>query len=218
MAATERFTFPTERAQRTTVLTGTASGHRTRYWELSDHIAYPDIRNIVADYINATISDPANTVRHGWTVTALPSADSPAHERRLLTLTCGGVDTLVVTQFSNDEDDSIELEMLVNTDTANGYSDEQLDFSTELVTATRGTADTADVWSWRIDIGALLTDDADIDFGISDDEFDDLAYALNSRSMADRAPDTSDHSDDLAGDLLAEAYRQLRDADDATVD
>jgi hypothetical protein len=218
MAATERFTFPTERAQRTTVLTGTVSGHRTRYWELSDHIAYPDIRNIVADYVNATISDPANTVRHGWTVAALPAGDSPAHERRLLTLTCGGVDTLVVTEFSNDEDDSIELEMTVNTDMADGYSDEQLDFSTDLVSAARATAGTTDVWSWRIDIGALLTDEAGIDFGITDDEFDDLAYALNSRSMTDRAPDTTDHNDDLAGDLLAEAYQQLRDADDATVD
>ena len=212
------FEFPSDRAARTTLLTGDSPDHRTRFWELSDHLAYPDIRSIVADYINTTISDPANTHRHGWTVTALPVAESAANQRRLLTLACGAVETLYVTEFTSDEDDSIELEMTVNTAIHDGYSDAQLDVATELVTAARGTHPSHDVWTWRIDIGALLTDEVAIDFEIEDDVFDDLAYALNSKAMSEGSPETTDHSDDLAYDLLAEAYRQLQDAGDAATD
>ena len=212
MAATENFTFPTERAERTTLLNGSTSEHRRRFWLLSDHLAYADIRNIVADYINTTISDPANTVRHGWTVGALTHESS--HERVLLTLTCGDLEMLVVTEFTNDDDDSIELEMTVNTDLPEGYSDEQLTISTELVSAARGTYPDHDVWTWRIDIGALLTDEAEVSFGIDDDLFDDLCYSLNSRLMTKSKPAAADHSDDLAADLLAEAYRQLLDTAD----
>lgn len=205
--------FPSDRAERTTLLTGPVPEHRRRYWELSDHLAYTDIRNIVADYINTTIADPANTHRHGWTVDALPSAGTDANQRRLLTLTCGTVETLLVTEFSNEDDDSIELEMTVNTAVHDGYSDAQLEVATELVTAARGTSSSHEVWTWRIDIGALITGDADIDFEIEDDVFDDLAYALNSGAMSEGVSETADHSDDLAYDLLAEAYRQLQDAD-----
>ncbi len=212
MASNPEFSFPSERSQRTTLMSASIPQSRLRYWELSDHIAYPEVRNIVADYINATVSDPAGTQRHRWTVDALrPSSE--AHRRRLLTFTCGDLETLFVTEYSNGEDDTIELEMTVNTDIPDGYTDEQLSVSNDVVTAARGTYEAHDVWTWRIDLGALLGDDADIDFGIDDDLFDDLAYALNSRLMSGEAqPDTHDHSDDLAGDLLAEAYRQLTDA------
>jgi hypothetical protein len=210
------FAFPSDRAERTTLLTGSVPEHRRRFWELSDHVVYPDIRNIVADYINTTISDPVNTHRHGWTVSALPAGDAETNRRRLLTLTCGSVGTLSITEFTNDEDDSIELEMTVNTKVHDGYSDQQLDVATELVRASRGSHPSHEVWTWRIDIGALLTDDVEIDFEIEDEVFDDLAYALNSTAMNESSPDTADSSDDLAHDLLAEAYRQLQDAGSET--
>lgn len=207
-------TFPSDRSQRTTLLAGSVPENRLRFWNLSEHIAYTDLRSIVADYINTTVSDPIGTRRHGWTVEALPQADESTNQRRLLTLTFGGLETLFVTEFTNDEDDSIELEMTVNTDIADGYSGEQLDISTEVVTAARGTYSSHEVWTWRIDLGALLTEDAEVDFGIADDLFDDLAYALNSRLMTESdGPDLTGDSEDLAGDLLAEAYRQLRDAE-----
>nr|WP_296775456.1 hypothetical protein [Rhodococcus sp. (in: high G+C Gram-positive bacteria)] len=212
MASTNNPDFPSDRAQRTTLLTGSAPQDRLNFWALSEHIAYTDIRSIVADYINTTISDPANTERHRWAVEALPPTDAPPNERRLLALTCGTLETLVVTEFTNDEDDSIELEMTVNTALSQDHSGSELDIDTDVVTASKGIYASHDVWSWRIDLGALLTDDSEVDFGIDDDLFDDLAYSLNSTLMAD-TPDVSGHSGDLAGDLLAEAYRQLRDSD-----
>lgn len=209
------FAFPSDRADRTTLLTGSVPENRLLYWALTEHIAYTDIRSIVADYVNTTVSDPVGTRRHGWSIAALPSTDASVGQRRLMTLTCGDLETLYVTEFTNDEDDSIEIEMTVNTDIADGYSGEQLDISTDVVTASRGTYDSHDVWTWKIDLGALLTDDAEVDFGIDDDLFDDLAYALNSRLMSESSgPDLAADSEDLAGDLLAEAYRQLRDAED----
>lgn len=209
------FEFPSDRADRTTLLTGSVPENRLLYWTLSEHIAYTDIRSIVADYLNTTVADPVGTRRHGWTVAALPSTDASPHQRRLLTLACGGLETLFVTEFTNDEDDSIELEMTVNTDIADGYSGDRLEISTEVVTATRGSYASHDVWTWKIDLGALLTDDAEVDFGIDDDLFDDLAYALNSRLMSEsNGPELAADNEDLAADLLAEAYRQLRDAEE----
>ncbi|MGA9872689.1 MAG: hypothetical protein WBQ44_16310 [Rhodococcus sp. (in: high G+C Gram-positive bacteria)] len=214
MASTHEFAFPADRAARTTLLTGSAPAERARFWALSDHIAYPDIKNIVADYINATIPDPAATQGRGWTVAALPPAHRAGTERRLLTLTCGTLDTVVVTEFAG-EDDSIELEMTVETAVPDGFSDERLTVSNEVVTAARGTHGTHETWTWRIDLGALLTDDAEVDFGIEDDMFDDLAYALNISLLHEADADTAEHSDDLAADLLAEAYRQLVDQQSA---
>ncbi|MGB6050307.1 MAG: hypothetical protein WBG14_05510 [Rhodococcus sp. (in: high G+C Gram-positive bacteria)] len=212
MASNPVFTFPADRAQRTTLLSGSSPAERLRFWTLTEHIAYPDVRNIVADYINSTISDPANTQRHRWTVEALTPSESD-HERRLLTVTCGNLETLFVTEYSSEADDTIELEMTVNTAIPGGYTAQQLDISTDVVSATRGSYSSHEVWTWRIDLGALLTDDAEVDFGIDDELFDDLAYTLNSQLMSgDAQPETTAHSEDLASDLLAEAYRQLVDA------
>ena len=164
MASNPVFTFPADRAQRTTLLSGSSPAERLRFWTLTEHIAYPDVRNIVADYINSTISDPANTQRHRWTVEALTPSESD-HERRLLTVTCGNLETLFVTEYSNEADDTIELEMTVNTAIPGGYTAQQLDISTDVVSATRGSYSSHEVWTWRIDLGALLTDDAEVDFG-----------------------------------------------------
>lgn len=204
MATNDAPQFPADRASRPTLLTGTAPEHRTRYWALSDHIAYADIRNIVADYINSSIPDAGGSTL--WSAQPLESSDG--HQRRLLTLCCGAAESLFITEYSNDEDDSIELEMTVHTAVPDGWSDEQLEVSNDVVSAARGNDD---VWTWRIDIGALLTDDVEVDFGIDDDLFDDLAYALNVAHMKAEHPDLTDHSPDLAADLLAEAYRQLVD-------
>lgn len=206
--------FPSDRSERITITNGATTTSRARFWELSDHIAYQDIRSIVADYINASISDPANTARYLWNVTALPSTAKAEGRRRLLTLNCGSLETLFVTEYTNDDDDSIELVMTVNTDIPAGYSDTQLEFANDVVTAARGEYKSHDVWSWQIDIGALLSGDAEVDFGVADDVFDDLAYSLNTRLMNQKgSPYARYHNNDLANDIVAEAYRQLLDAE-----
>lgn len=200
--------FPADRAERATVTSGGVGERRLRFWELSDHIAYPEIRSIVADYINSTIPDPVNTQKYLWNVTALPSTGKTKDRRRLLTLNCGNLETLYITEITHD-DDTIELDLAINTDIPAGRSDEQLQVSNDSVIAGVGGYKSERVWSWSIDLGALLEEDIDVDLGIDDDTFDDLAYSLNVRLLNRKGSSYARfHNQDLANDLLAEAYRQ----------
>ncbi|MFY2790971.1 hypothetical protein [Rhodococcus sp. MALMAid1271] len=207
--------LPKERAKRATLQDAAVGQRRRQFWELSDHIAYPAIRSIVADYINSSIPDPANTAKYLWQVTALSDqtelSDQPETPgtRRLVTLTCGGFETLRVDEIMHD-DDAIELDLRINTNVPRDRTDEQLEVSNETVSAGRGPYREERVWSWSIDLGALLEEDVDVDLGIDDDTFDDLAYGLNARLMrSGRSTAAATHNNDLAADLLAEAYRQL---------
>ncbi|WP_256991099.1 hypothetical protein [Rhodococcus sp. 06-235-1A] len=201
--------LPKERAKRATLLDAAVGKARRQFWELSDHIAYPAIRSIVADYINSSIPDPANTAKYLWQIAALSDEATETGPRRLVTLTCGRFETLRVDEIMH-EDDTIELDLRINTNVPRDRTDEQLEISNETVSAGRGPYRDERVWSWSIDLGALLEEDVDVDLGIDDDTFDDLAYGLNARLM--RSGDSTGaaaHNRDLAADLLAEAYRQL---------
>ncbi|MBY4131630.1 hypothetical protein HQO83_24875 [Rhodococcus fascians] len=205
--------FPKERAKRVTLLDAAVGQGRRRFWELSDHIAYPAIRSIVADYINSSIPDPANTEKYLWQINALSDAQADAGPRRLVTLTCGGFETLRVDEITHD-DDTIELDLRINTNVPRDRTDEQLEVSNETVSAGRGPYRDERVWSWSIDLGALLEEDVDVDLSIDDDTFDDLAYGLNARLMrSGNSTGAEAHNRDLAADLLAEAYRQLFEAE-----
>ncbi|WP_407726464.1 hypothetical protein ACJEDT_17795 [Rhodococcoides fascians] len=205
--------LPKERAKRTTLLDAAVGRSRRQFWELSDHIAYPAIRSIVADYINSSIPDPANTAKYLWQTTALSDVQDDTGPRRLLTLTCGGFETLRVDEIVHD-DDTIELDLRINTNVPRDRTDEQLEVSNETVSAGRGPYREERVWSWSIDLGALLEEDVDVDLGIDDDTFDDLAYGLNARLMrSGHSTGAAAHNNDLAADLLAEAYRQLFEAE-----
>ncbi|MGV8874375.1 MAG: hypothetical protein ACOH2Q_17715 [Rhodococcus sp. (in: high G+C Gram-positive bacteria)] len=201
--------LPKERAKRATLQNALVGRSRRTFWELSDHIAYPAIRSIVADYINSSIPDPANTAKYLWQVSALSDRHEATGPRRLLTLTCGGFETLRVDEIPHD-DDEIELDLRINTNVPRDRTDEQLEVSNDTVSAGRGPYRDERVWSWSIDLGALLEEDVDVDLGIDDDTFDDLAYGLNARLMrSGKSTGAETHNHDLAADLLAEAYRQL---------
>ncbi|AJW43193.1 hypothetical protein NY08_5199 [Rhodococcus sp. B7740] len=201
--------LPKERAKRATLLDTSVGKARKQFWELSDHIAYPAIRSIVADYINSSIPDPANTAKYLWQIAALSDEHVDTGPRRLLTLRCGGFETLRVDEIVHD-DDTIELDLRINTNVPRDRTDEQLEVSNETVSAGRGPYRDERVWSWSIDLGALLEEDVDVDLGIDDDTFDDLAYGLNARLMrSGNSTGAASHNHDLAADLLAEAYRQL---------
>ncbi|WP_415976971.1 hypothetical protein [Rhodococcus sp. 077-4] len=205
--------LPKERAKRTTLLDAAVGNRRRQFWELSDHIAYPAIRSIVADYINSSIPDPANTAKYLWQITALSDELTETGPRRLVTLMCGGFETLRVDEIVH-EDDTIELDLRINTNVPRDRTDEQLEVSNETVSAGRGPYRDERVWSWSIDLGALLEEDVDVDLGIDDDTFDDLAYGLNARLMrSGNSTGAAAHNQDLAADLLAEAYRQLFETD-----
>ncbi|MEH6796183.1 MAG: hypothetical protein V7694_18815 [Rhodococcus sp. (in: high G+C Gram-positive bacteria)] len=208
-APSARSALPKERAKRTTLLDAAVGKARKQFWELSDHIAYPAIRSIVADYINSSIPDPANTTKYLWQIAALSDVPDETGPRRLVTLTCGGFETLRIDEIMHD-DDTIELDLRINTNVPRDRTDEQLEISNETVSAGRGPYRDERVWSWSIDLGALLEEDVDVDLGIDDDTFDDLAYGLNARLMrSGNSTGAATHNHDLAADLLAEAYRQL---------
>ena len=208
-APSAKSALPKERAKRATLLDAAVGKTRKQFWDLSDHIAYPAIRSIVADYINSSIPDPANTAKYLWQIAALSDEPADTGPRRLVTLTCGGFETLRVDEIVHD-DDTIELDLRINTNVPRDRTDEQLEVSNETVSAGRGPYRDERVWSWSIDLGALLEEDVDVDLGIDDDTFDDLAYGLNARLMrSGNSTGAASHNHDLAADLLAEAYRQL---------
>ncbi|WP_245819660.1 hypothetical protein [Rhodococcoides yunnanense] len=207
-AASSRDVFPLERGKRITVTSGEVGDRRSKFWELSDHLAYQEIRSIVADYINSTIPDPVNTQKYLWNVVALPATDGAEDRRRLLTLYCGDLETLYITEITHD-DDTIELDLAINTAIPAQRSDAELEVSNDSVIAGVGGYENERVWSWSIDLGALLEEDVDVELSIDDDTFDDLAYALNVRLLSrDGSSHARHHNQDLANDLLAEAYRQ----------
>ncbi|CCQ15549.1 putative uncharacterized protein [Rhodococcus sp. AW25M09] len=212
-APSAKSALPKERAKRATLQNAAVGRSRRQFWELSDHIAYPAIRSIVADYINSSIPDPANTAKYLWQVGALSDQHDEAGPRRLLTLSCGGFETLRIDEIMHD-DDAIELDLRINTNVPRDYTDGQLEISNETVSAGRGPYRDERVWSWSIDLGALLEEDVDVDLGIDDDTFDDLAYGLNARLMrSGKSTGAATHNHDLAADLLAEAYRQLSETE-----
>ncbi|CAM2974166.1 hypothetical protein COJE103337_10495 [Corynebacterium jeikeium] len=73
------------------------------------HPAFLEIRSLVSWYIAITIQDPASTVEQLWTVSCMPSTNRTRTEHRLLTLSCGNLETLFVVasrseDFENDPD------------------------------------------------------------------------------------------------------------------
>lgn len=71
-----------------------------RYEELSSLDCWPQLRRLLSEYIDETIPAPNATSGILWVATALPSPSSKAL-RRLVTISCGNVETLAV--FSSQE-------------------------------------------------------------------------------------------------------------------
>lgn len=71
--------------------------------KLAGLLTHPDfhsIRSILGWYIALTIPDPVATAGQLWTVTCLPSTNKTDTSRRLLTLSCGNLETLYVFEHS----------------------------------------------------------------------------------------------------------------------
>ncbi|WP_129588018.1 GIY-YIG nuclease family protein [Rathayibacter oskolensis] len=67
-----------------------------RFWELSRRADYDELARALGRYIGETVSDPFGTQRVLWTVSALPSTNRTKKARRLLTLSCGVLETVYV--------------------------------------------------------------------------------------------------------------------------
>ncbi|MQY18408.1 GIY-YIG nuclease family protein [Nocardia macrotermitis] len=201
--------LPWDRGSRTTVDTGTAGEQRHRYWELHRHNDYPALRAAIALYINETIPDPANTQRYLWNISALPTRSRGG--RRLMTLRCGALETLFVSESELD-DGSLYTTIRMNVDIPKGMSDEDLTIESDLFHALPGTYRNQRVWSWVFGLYDLIEEDINVDSVTGGYDFFDLAYGLNIRMMRRGISRYArNHNQDLANDVLTEAYRQQMD-------
>ncbi|WP_216894756.1 GIY-YIG nuclease family protein [Nocardia alni] len=201
--------LPWDRGDRTTVDTGTIAEDRLRYWELHRHNDYPALRAAIALYINETIPDPVNTQRYLWNISALPTRSK--YGRRLMTLRCGALETLFVSENKLD-DGTWYTTIRMNVDIPQGMTDADLSIDHDLFHALPGTYRNQRVWSWVFGLYDLIEEDINVDSVTGGHDFFDLAYGLNIRMMrrgVSRYAKT--HNQDLANDVLAEAYKQQMD-------
>lgn len=80
------------------------------------HPVFPEIRSLVGWYIAQTLQDPAGTVGQLWTVTCLPSTNRTSTEHRLLTVSCGNLETLFIVasksvDYANDPDAFVRVHL-----------------------------------------------------------------------------------------------------------
>lgn len=175
--------------------------------QLLRHPLFPEVRDLLGWYISTTVQDPARTAKQLWTVSCMPSTNRTNTEHRLLTLSCGNLETLFIVastshDFANDPNAFVFVNM--NTallddesrfrDPAGRWAVGRLGYRGETVS------------SLQLDLGTFLAIIyGDIDFPYFD-ELVDAAFNLNTRLMRRGSTMYSRfHNDRLADLLLAEA-------------
>ncbi|MFI1920508.1 hypothetical protein [Nocardia sp. NPDC020380] len=181
----------------------------SRFEELSHHPAYSAIRTAVAAYIIETIPTPTTTHPHLWNVTALPPTPKSEGMRRLLTLHCSTQETLYVTEY--EQPGGIAIELTINIDPPIGWPDPRLHRESEGVWTTRPTHYRTRVWSWNLDLAALVSGDIDFDsLTAAPHDFEHLAAHLTTRLFRrGPSPHAPIHNHPLATDLLTEVNQIL---------
>ncbi|WP_296111047.1 GIY-YIG nuclease family protein [uncultured Corynebacterium sp.] len=175
--------------------------------QLLRHPTFLEIRALLGWYIANTMPDPAATAGQLWTVTCMPSTNRTPTGHRLLTLSCGNLETLfIVASKSVDYANDPNAFVTVNVNTASLDSHTQFrDPSGRWSIFSRGYRGEK-VSSLELDLGTLL---AVIDGHIEFPHFDELlaeAYTLNTRLMRRGSTMYSRfHNEKLADLLLAEA-------------
>ncbi|ROQ04255.1 hypothetical protein EDF54_2457 [Rathayibacter sp. PhB93] len=86
--------LPWEREKRGRVGEEGASTLPARFWELARRSDYDEMSAVLARYVCETIADPFGTQFALWTISALPSTKRTKTRRRLLTLSCGILETV----------------------------------------------------------------------------------------------------------------------------
>lgn len=89
-----------------------APGHQ-KFTELLGHQDYEMIRSVLGWYLYETMPDPVNTQRHLWVVSCLPSTNRSKEHRRLVVISCGSLETLVV--YQNLHEGTWQTEIFINT-------------------------------------------------------------------------------------------------------
>lgn len=171
------------------------------------HPLFFELRSLVGWYIANTVQDPARTAGDLWTVTCLPSTNRTQTEYRLLTLSCGNLETLfVVATKSEDYANDPYAFVRVNMNTALLKNDLRFSDPKGRWNIFRLGYRGEQVSSLQLDLMTFL---AIIDGHIEFPHFDELlaaSFELNTRLM--RRGSTMYgrfHNEKLANLLLAEA-------------
>lgn len=106
-------TLPFSREDRVTVAKEPANSPLAKFWRLADRADYPAIRDVIAHYVNETIPDPVLTTHGMWTISALPSTGRNKSWQRLVTVSCGRLETLFLGE-TTDAKGRKELQDILN--------------------------------------------------------------------------------------------------------
>lgn len=176
--------------------------------QLLRHPVFPEIRALLGWYIANTMPDPAATAGQLWTVTCMPSTNRTPREHRLLTLSCGNLETLFIVasksvDYANDPNAFVAVR--INTsplDDPKRYESQDGFWRVYGNVSYRGER----VSSFEFSLGVIL---AIIDGHITFPNLDRMleeAYTLNTRLMRRGSTMYSRfHNAKLADLLLAEA-------------
>lgn len=95
--------LPSSRNERRHIRTD-APRAREKFWELLRLPVYEEeLIPLVGRYLNETVSDPIGTQRYLWTISALPATNKRRGERRITTISCGNLETLVIAEWKQED-------------------------------------------------------------------------------------------------------------------
>lgn len=173
------------------------------------HPMFPTLRSILGWYIALTIPDPAATAGQHWTATCLPSTNKSDNHHRLVTISCGNLETLYITADRQVDSDSFYYTVHINTAALDDYDqfwDPERDdnFARWGASAVRYTKERVGGF-WFDPVALEQITHGEIDFPELD-AFVDAAYELNVRLMRRGSTMYSRfHNQKLADLLIAEA-------------
>ncbi|PPF57193.1 hypothetical protein C5C55_07635 [Rathayibacter sp. AY1C2] len=173
-----------------------------RFWELVRREDYLDLSAALGRYIGETVPDPFGTQQILWTVSALPSTRRTKKRRRLLTLSCGVLETV----FVQEDLETGEIVIAVNVDAPTfaerlgqqGVSELPPAFGIEYSTSYKS----AEVSAWEFESWEQFWEALDFE------PFVEAAYKLNTTLMRrGGSPIRRHHNPFFASDLLFSAVR-----------
>ena len=106
--------LPWDRARRPRITERLQSKDELRFAELSRHPRYAEIRELAGWYLEKLIPDPKSTQRYLWVISCLPSTSKRSGYRRLLVISCGNLETLIIDEHT--VDGQVFVEARINTD------------------------------------------------------------------------------------------------------
>jgi len=173
----ESILLPWDRSKRATVAEEPDDSPLGRFWKLVSREDYPQMRGALGRYVYETIPDPVLTTHGMWTITALPSTGRTKSWKRLLTLSCGRVESLYLGEETDEKGRKL-LVGVINVDP--GFEDRIRHTSlarSRNVRFENGAYRAADVFQvWFAGLRGL-------DLALKSDPVLEAAYASNVRQM-----------------------------------